>query len=438
VNVTVNTPTYAINFAMSRPPMRILIVTSRFPVLSETFVLEQARSLRKAGAMVEVLSLFASDPDTLRKIAPEFTVHAARPTTLSSAGKTGALLRFLCHGLCSSHGRRALATAAMAAYRRLPGTVLDIALLFNQQYRRESDLILAHFGQVGVTAEYFRSAALMTGRLGTVFHGFDMSVDSIVAGYLPHYKRLFSSGDVFMPVSQFFARKLASWGCDPRKIHVCRMGVDPREFRYSERAPETDVLKVLTVGRLTEKKGVEYAIRAMALAPKSVQLTIVGSGLLEGALRILAGELGVASRVAFRGAQSHAEVNALLRSSDVFLLPSVTARNGDMEGIPVALMEAMASGVVTISTKHSGIPELVKDMQSGFLVEERDHVALADVIRRIASRTVDLATIKQNARRTVVQHFNPATEAKRLLAHLEGALGSVQPAPDNDLSRSST
>jgi colanic acid/amylovoran biosynthesis glycosyltransferase len=418
--------------------MRILIVTSCFPVLSETFVLEQARSLREAGAMVEVLSLFAGDSDMLRKIAPEFTVHAARPTTVSSAGKAGALLRFLFRGLCSSYGRCALATAAMAAYRRLPGTALNIALLFNQQYRRESDLILAHFGQVGVAAEYLRSAGLMSGRLGTVFHGFDMSVDSIVAAYLPHYRRLFSSGDVFMPVSQFFARKLASWGCDLQKIYVCRMGVDPREFRYSECAPETDVLKVLTVGRLTEKKGIEYAIRAMALSPKSVQLTIVGSGVLEGVLRILAEELDVASRVVFLGAQSHAEVNALLRSSDVFLLPSITARNGDMEGIPVALMEAMASGVVTISTKHSGIPELIKDMQSGFIVEERDHIALADVIRRIASGTVDLATIKQNARRTVVRHFNSATEALKLLAHLEGAIGSVQATPDNELFRSST
>jgi colanic acid/amylovoran biosynthesis glycosyltransferase len=198
------------------------------------------------------------------------------------------------------------------------------------------------------------------------------------------------------------------------------MGVDIEKFPFSRRDSSSITLNILLVGRMTEKKGTEYAIRAMAYVTSAAKLTIVGSGQLENSLRALAVELKVESRVCFLGAQPHKKVRALMHETDVFVLPSVTASNGDMEGVPVALMEAMASGVITISSRHSGIPELIDHGVSGFLVNERDSVGLAKVIDEIASGVYNLTEIAANARLKIEARFNSRIEAVCLLDELTG------------------
>lgn len=398
--------------------MRILIVATQFPTLSETFIIEQAITLRRAGANVEVLTLRQGDQRLLQSIEPTLKVHAIQRDGVSRAKKIATQLAFPFLAAWSSNGRRALHVAIKAARHGLVSHARQIAQYFSHGPAEQYDAIIAHFGPTGVAAQYLREAGLIKGTLGTVFHGYDVSMNDVIARYAPHYHRLFESGELFLPVSEHWAERLIGWGCDRRKIYVGRMGVNVDRFNYRPPVAPEHAFEVLVVGRLTEKKGIDYAICAMAMIDAPVTLTIIGGGELSGPLRQLAASLGVQDRVRFLGKQAHSEITRRLRQANAFLLPSVTASTGDMEGIPVALIEAMASGLPVISTQHSGIPELIEDGKSGFLVPERDARSLANIIQAIARGQYDLATMTLAARETVSRRFNSSIEASRLVDRL--------------------
>ncbi|RUU71671.1 glycosyltransferase, partial [Mesorhizobium sp. M2C.T.Ca.TU.009.01.2.1] len=152
-----------------------------------------------------------------------------------------------------------------------------------------------------------------------------------------------------------------------------------------------------------------------------------GGGELLEQLKRTAIDLGIADRVSFLGPRPHGEVKQRLRDADVFLLPSVAGRDGDLEGIPVALMEAMAGGLIAVSTYHSGIPELIEDHKTGFLVPERDVAALAGKLAWIAENPGPCEPIALAARRKVEADFNADILNERfaqIVARL-GETGSV-------------
>lgn len=398
--------------------MRILIIAQRFPVLSETFVVEQARALRDAGADVSILGLTRGDDSLLKAISGECPSVISPNCGASRAAKMLAVARLALRGLRNRRAHRACRVAARAVLSRQWAAAVDIARVSSMNSNMQCDAVIAHYGMVGVRAQYLREAGLVSGALATVFHGHDVTSRKLVESYRSEYLSLFGSGQLFLPVSQLFADRICDWGCDPLKVHIGRMGIDIDRFPFSERHRPSTTLSILLVGRLTEKKGIEYAIRAMAYVSSAATLTIVGSGELEDALRGLAVELKVESRVCFMGALPHKKVGELMDASDVFVLPSVTASDGDMEGVPVALMEAMASGVIAVSSRHGGIPELIDHGVSGFLVNERDSIGLATVVDEIASGVYNLSEIASNARLRIEARFNSRIEALRLLERL--------------------
>lgn len=141
-----------------------------------------------------------------------------------------------------------------------------------------------------------------------------------------------------------------------------------------------------------------------------VALDIVGDGPLRASLESLIGELGMSNVVRIIGAKSREDVARVVGAAHLFVGPSVTARDGDMEGIPVALMEAMASGVPVVATRHSGIPELITDHASGLLVPERDSQALAEAIRWLVDHPEQWLPLALAAHDAVARSYN----AKRL------------------------
>lgn len=157
----------------------------------------------------------------------------------------------------------------------------------------------------------------------------------------------------------------------------------------------------------------EYALRALArlraVAPELAwHYTIIGDGPLRQPLEALASELGIAEQVSFLGSLAHQDVKEWLRRSHAFVLPSVTARNGDVEGIPVALMEAMAAGLTVVSSNHSGIPELIEDQKTGFLADERDVETLASRLRFVAEHPEQCEDVALQARKKVEAEFDMA------------------------------
>jgi glycosyltransferase involved in cell wall biosynthesis len=416
--------------------MRILIIAQRFPVLSETFIIEQAKALLDAGADVSILGLTRGDDSLVRIVERECLSFVSPQCGASRTAKMLAVAQLAFRGLYDRRAHHACRVAARAALQRRWAAAADIARVSSMNSTMQYEAVVAHFGMVGVRAQYLREAGLISGALVTVFHGHDVTSHRLVDSYRRDYLRLFASGQLFLPVSQFLADRIRDWGCDPAKIHVGRMGVDIDKFPFSRRDSSSATLNILLIGRMTEKKGIEYAIRAMAYVTSAVKLTIVGSGHLENSLRALVVQLNLESCVCFLGAQPHEKVRTLMNEADIFVLPSVTASDGDMEGVPVVLMEAMASGVITVSSRHGGIPELIDHGVSGFLVNERDSVDLAKIVDEIAAGMYNLAEIAANARHKIEARFNSRIEAVRLLEKLDGVCNGNHALPGEHLHQS--
>ncbi|MDG4882486.1 glycosyltransferase [Mesorhizobium sp. WSM4884] len=271
---------------------------------------------------------------------------------------------------------------------------------------RKADVIVAHFGTNGLRVARVIKRGRISAPLVTIFHGNDVG-GPMHDNTLARYKTVFENGVLQLPVNAFFRDALIEVGAPPAKVVVHHMGVRPGEIEYRWRSWEQDTLSFISVCRLTEKKGIEYALRALASLPRRNWIySVIGDGeLLEG-LKRLAGDLGIADTVTFLGPRPHAEVKQRLRDAHVFVLPSVSAPDGDLEGIPVALMEAMAAGLTVVSTYHSGIPELIQDQKTGFLVPERDVEALAGKLSWIAENPKLCEPIALAARSKIEADFN--------------------------------
>lgn len=192
------------------------------------------------------------------------------------------------------------------------------------------------------------------------------------------------------------------------RSHVVRCGMDISNFHFNPRKPNSsDNLKILAVGRFVEKKGFGYLIEAAAILNsqgKQFVIEILGSGPLESELLSRVEELQLEEKVLLPGRVSTDEVKSKMLNSDIVVVPSVTSRTGEMEGLPVVVMEAMALGIPVIASAHSGIPELVKST-TGDLVPERDAEALA---KALASFSFDAEKLKQ-ARQLIEEQFNIKT-----------------------------
>ena len=241
------------------------------------------------------------------------------------------------------------------------------------------DIIHCQFGKLGPPVLELRRIGAIHGKLVTSFRGYDATV--LIDKYPGFYDQLFKEGDLFLPVSASLKKRLIEAGCDPSRIHIHRSGIDCSRFSLAESRISNDgPVRLISVARLIEKKGLNYAIEAIAgvrRLGRRVEYTIVGDGRLRSRLEQQVKDLGLTDEVQLIGWRSHDEVVRLLNLSDVLIAPSVTA-NGDQEGIPNALKEAMAMGLPVIGTHHGGITELIDDGVSGFLVPERDVEALVN------------------------------------------------------------
>ena len=359
--------------------MKIAFLLQVFPCLSETFILNQITGLIDRGCDVTIFAFGQSNdskqhPNVLKYQLLNRTTYIHVPR--SKAGK-----------------RFQTALKTISAFMRHPVKLYRLQKKLLESYpsydyqkfftamtflRNGFDIIHCHYGPMGRQAVILKDIGLKT-KISTVFHGHDLSLYLNEHG--PEvYTELFSKGDVFLPVSDFWKQKLINLGCPAEKIIVNHMGIDTALFAPNEKGEKTEGTKILTVARLTEKKGYSYALeavrRAISVLPP-IEYHIAGDGPLWGEIKNLTHCLGLENHVIFHGGVDADEVRQLYKKADIFLLPSVTSLNGDMEGIPVSLMEAMACGLPVIASAHSGIPELVIDGQTGFLTPEKDAASIA-------------------------------------------------------------
>jgi colanic acid/amylovoran biosynthesis glycosyltransferase len=390
--------------------MRIAFFVDLFPSVSETFILSQLTGLIERGHEIEIFAARAGDPSV---------VHA-------DVRKYRLLDKTFYHGLAPQPGRlkKALWLAQnrrriFQLLRRRPMMIAAPRLAFSPGLWRKTqilngavrafDVIHCHFGPNGTLAAALRELSTLQGPIITTFHGYDLSTFVRARGRSA-YRFLFARGDLFLPISERFKGKLIELGCPPEKIRVHRVGVDVRRLRAQTDCRSSQrSIRILTLARLVEKKGVAYGIEAIArLAARYPQMRyeIIGDGPLKPALQDLIGSLGQDRRVHLLGWKSQEEVRQFLREADILLAPSVTAQDGDEEGTPTALIEALAQGIPVLSTRHSGIPEVVPDGAAGYLVPERDAAALAEKLALLIERREWWPAMGAAGRKHVEAHFD--------------------------------
>jgi colanic acid/amylovoran biosynthesis glycosyltransferase len=289
------------------------------------------------------------------------------------------------------------------------------------------DIAHCHFGPNGVLATFLREAGVLRGRIVTSFHGYDMTSFLRVEGE-GVYDGLFQQGDLFLPISERWKERLIGMGCPPEKTEVHRMGIDLARCRCRDRPADSPQVEVLSVARLVEKKGLEYGIRAVAnllTRGEDLRYSIVGDGPLREDLDRLIGDLGFADRMRILGWMDQEEVLDRMGRSHIFLAPSVTGPDGDQEGIPVVLMEAMALGLPVVSTHHSGIPELVKDGKTGFLVSERDPEGLAEKLLVLLQDPYAMRQMGLEGRLHIEGNYDIDGLNDRLVSHFERLLAGA-------------
>lgn len=399
----------------------VIFFVKKFPVLSQTFVIDQINALIECGTDVQIISFYEERQKVpLQSLEKHNLLDRTRFITPPNAQKVKKPLKLLFlrffYFAVRINDTKFQPIVDFVRYAVSEGRVnlayeVAITAWKNKNNCFEADSIIAHFGNNGVVANKLLSVGLLKGNLNTVFHGYEISEYDNIAFWKKEYIELSKSSHL-LPISNFWKNRLESWGASSDSVSVLRMGVDTKRFAFNDR-PISYPVKIVSVARATEKKGLEYAIRAMVQLNNNYNLSIIGGGALEKQLIALSEELGVTSRVTFHGAKPPSFVKATLDESDIFLLPSVIDSDGDMEGVPVALMEAMASGLVVISTQHSGIPELIDNEKNGFLVPERDSTAISAAIVQASSST-NLSMLRREARMKVEKEFNSHTLAGHL------------------------
>jgi len=395
--------------------MRIAVFSQSFPVLSQTFVINQITGLIDKGVDVDVLTNEVLIQEVMHDAVKKYSLD--NKIIKFGFGPIKNKLIILLVGL-----RNMLFLLLKGQVKQLSIILFDnylntmqklhllSALIQRNGSKLEYDNIICHFGDNGYFVCKLRDLGLISGPVSTVFHGYEVSCYDAIKNNLPQYRQLFIKGNLMLPISELWERQLIEWGCEPSKIKVHRMGIAVDEFDMINPSKAlSQPLKIIQVGRLTEKKAILNSINAVVLAAKkmAIEFTIIGDGELFEAAKKLISSLGANEYIYLLGRQAQAVVKEQLDGADVFLLPSVRAKDGDMEGVPVALMESMAKGLITISTYHSGIPELIENEVSGFLVAEHDIDALVNCFIKVNNLSIDrIENIRMNARKTCVEKFN--------------------------------
>ena len=371
--------------------MKVAYFVDSFPVVTETFVINQIAGVVHQGHGVTIYSkrkgaLDHTHPNVKKYQLLEKTLFLSDlPQNYYSRTWFACKLIFPC--LFSNPIKTAGMVIALVRqrYGKTSGktTLLEsLYICLPQMKQTPYDILHCQFGTHGPSVLSLNKAGKIGKKLVTSFRGHDATQDAKIRNN--PYSELFSAGDLFLPVSVALKDKLISMGCDKSKIHVLHSGIDCHNYRFSPRTiANNSTVTIVTIARFVEMKGLEYGIECMKiLASKGYKFEykIVGDGPLRTKLETLIRKYSLNASIQLLGWKSHPDILRLLDDCDIMLAPSITASNGETEGIPNAVKEAMATGTPVVATIHGGIPELVQDGVSGFLVPERDANALAEKI----------------------------------------------------------
>lgn len=389
-----------------------------FPRISETFITNEILALERLGYRIKIFSLrLPYDPKTHPNVArvkadlhylPEYVWKKPLPIFASN-------LR------------------VMMRYPR--GYFRSLIFASIRGLKRWSYHTLKRLMQAGYLVDHFYRAGTIQHWHSHFAHGptttamFASWITGIPYSFTAHAK------DIYTQAPDFIQKKLAhaqfavtctgynlaylnSLNQSDTPIHKNYHGIDLSDFKNGEWKPaKEDAVTIVTVGRLVEKKGYPVMLKALAELRKNgirFRSLIIGTGPLKEELKALRDELALTRDVSFLGQMSHQEVKELYREADLFVLSPHIAADGDRDGIPNVLVEAMAMGLPVVSTRISGIPELVRDGENGLLVDPQNPQALAKAIQKLIENPDLRKRFAQNARNSVLAEFDFHKNTERL------------------------
>ncbi len=406
--------------------LRVAYVVSRFPRMTETFVLHEALQAVAQGIDVQVFPLMrgreaVKQADVERLMPRVHFLPILSPAVIGSnlamlARRPARYVGALLEALAGTLGSLRFFAGAVAFFPK----AVHVAREMERMGVRH---IHAHF------CHHPALVALVAHRLtGIPFsftaHGSDLHMDQRML------ERKLSACAFAITVSEYNRVFMAEHAGHAEKVRVVRCGVDAGRFSPREGERPAGPLVIACVAALREVKGHRFLIEACRLLrERGVDLVcdLVGDGPERVGLEAQAAQAGLGDRVRFLGARPHEEVVGLLRRADVLVLPSITDSRGRREGIPVALMEGMACGLAVVASRQSGIPELVRDGETGLLSEPGDATSIAAAIERLASDPGLRSTLGRRGREVVCAEFDQARSAAEMVRLFrEHALVSCQ------------
>lgn len=291
-------------------------------------------------------------------------------------------------------------------------------LLTSYLQKNGIDTLLANYGPMGVAlADVCERANI---RLFVHFHGFDASEYKTLETYEDQYKTLFEKVEGIIVVSNDMKKQLLNLGANESKIYLNPYGVEIDKFTGA--LPEMKAPIFISVGRFTAKKAPQLTIKAFSTVLKNVpnaQMVMIGDGELWEQSKQLAIDLNISNKIDFQGKKSPTQIAEQLREARIFVQHSRIAENGDSEGTPNTILEASATGLPIVSTRHAGIKDAVVHGETGFLVEEGDWETMADYMIQLAQNPTLCGQMGRAARRHIEENYEMSKRVQTLKDILE-------------------
>jgi colanic acid/amylovoran biosynthesis glycosyltransferase len=417
---------------MPKEKLHIMYILRSFPTVTEMSTLNEISGMVRRGVEVSIVSL--KKPASLSQLHRDVEKYKLQEKVYYLNVSTG-IRKWKNIFLRTVYGQLKLWLNAKADFsqkcrvslfsirkknRRL--SLVHLVDLINHIQAKKPDVIYFHFavhaGELIILRRIFNIPVIV------FFHGFDFSMD------LPfrelNYPEMFRRGDWFFANSRFSGKKVEALGCPPEKLSVVGLPVDDENYPYKVRTLG-DHPKLLTVARLVEKKGLKYSIEAVArLVAKypALEYTIIGEGPLQADLEKLIHSLGMEKNIILSGSKKKEEVIEYMLASHIFILASVTAENGDTEGLGMVLLESQLSGMPVLATQHNGFTDAVDDGRSGFLVPEKDVDALYEKLNWLLENPASWEAMGKAGREHVLKNFSEDVYMRKILDKLNSLLFS--------------
>ena len=404
--------------------MHVCIIANTFPNKPQTFVVQQILGLHRRDVELDVYAKNCEiSSSEIKETFPELAaseimgkIHYYAPATgkrfMELFQYTGNIISY-----CLRHPRK---VPVLYSFIRQTKDYASLKILAraDEIVRQEYTAYLCQFGPLGNNALLLNMLYGQKAKIATMFRGSDLS--SYLNKHPSVYSLLAKEGDLFLPVSSFFQNRLIEKGVSPEKIEVHYSGIDCGRFtllKNDDRHRKNPDFTFISVGRFTEKKGFEYILEAtdaLYRKGKRFKLLFIGEGPLKTRLQAVIEKKEMTEYVSLLPWVPHDQLLNYYRSADVFVSHNIVPVSGDMEGIPNVLKEAMATGLPVISTFHAGIGDLIQNGVNGFLVKERDTVALSERMKMVMEEMERLEEMKLEARRYIEKYFDIEILSTRL------------------------